>query len=101
MSKATSHRIALIIPSGSTMSNVPATMADNYNSNGYYVLEVAVDNAAIGSGLGTTQTSYIHKVTLDSTLNGFDDYLIISTQNTVPGSTNILLDIRPDNDSPS
>ena len=100
MSKTTSHRIALIVPSGSSMTNVPATMADNYNSNGYHVLEVAVDNAAIGSGLGTTQTSYIHKVTLDSTLNGFDDYLIISTQNTVPGSTNILLDIRPDNSSP-
>jgi hypothetical protein len=101
MAKNSAFRVAIIIPSGSTMTNVPTTMGDGYNSNGYSVLEVALDGAAIGSGLGTTEQSYIHKITLDSAVNGFDDYIIISTVNPTPSSTNILLDIRPDNDSPA
>jgi|13_taG_2_1085334.scaffolds.fasta_scaffold01017_3 hypothetical protein len=100
MNKNSGHRVAIIIPSGSSMSNVPTIMGDGYNSNGYSNLEVAVDNANIGSGLGTTEQSYIHKITLDSAVNGFDDYIIISTVNPVAGSSNILLDIRPDNSTP-
>ncbi|MDB2399671.1 hypothetical protein N9W01_00235 [bacterium] len=101
MDRTSNHRVAIIIPSGSSMSNVPTTMGDGYTSNGYSVLEVGLDDAAIGSGLGTTEQSYIHKITLDSSVNGFDDYIIISTVGITPSTNNILLDIRPDNDNPA
>jgi hypothetical protein len=102
MSKTTSHRIAIIIPSGSGINDVPTSMDNGYGSavSGRYVLEYAVDNGAIGAGLGTSETSYIHKITLDTAVNGYTDYIIISNANTVASSTNILLDIRANDDQP-
>ena len=97
ISKSTSNRFVILIPSGSDMTGVPRTTNDVYGSNtlGEYVLEVAPDGNAIGSGLGTTEGSNIHKITLGSPVNGISDYIMVGNRETVATSTSIELRLIP------
>jgi len=97
ISKSTSNRFVILIPSGSDMTGVPRTTNDVYGSSTLdeYVLEVAPDGNAIGSGLGTTEGSNIHKITLGSPVNGISDYIMVGNRETVATSTSIELRLIP------
>ena len=95
ISKTNSNRFVIFMPSGSDMTGVPRTMTDGYGGSDEdeYVLEVATDGSAVGSGLGTTESSNIHKVTLGAAVNGVSDYIMVGPQNQVSSATSIELRI--------
>lgn len=85
------------MPSGSAMTGVPRTTTDSYGGNilDQYVLEVAADGNTIGSGIGTTESSTIHKITLGAPLNGVSDYIMVGNSNTIATATSIELRLIP------
>lgn len=99
--RTNSNRFVILAPSGSDLGGVPRTMTDSYGGStvDQYVLEAATDGAALGSGLGTTEASNVHKVTLGSAHLGYTDWIMIGPQNTIAGSSTILLDVRPSSGS--
>ena len=103
ISKTNSNRFVIIMPSGSDMTGVPRTMTDQYGGSDTdeYVLEVGADGTAIGSGLGTTEASNIHKINLTTPVNGVSDYIMIGAQNTIATATSIELRIIPESGSAS
>ena len=103
ISKTNSNRFVIILPSGSNMTGVPRTTTDSYGGSDLdeYVLEVAADGAAIGSGVGTTEPSNIHKISLGSPVNGISDYIMIGPQNIVASSTSIELRLIAESGSAS
>jgi hypothetical protein len=101
ISRNSSNGLVLCIPSGSGLSDIPRQMRNGYggSTNREYVLEVASDGAAIGSGLGTSQNSYIHQFSLNSALNGYTDYIFIGSPTQIASDTSILMDVRPSSGS--
>lgn len=101
ISKTDSNRFVILMPSGSNMTGVPKSMTNGYGGTtvDQYVLEVAVDGAAIGSGLGTTEDSNIHKVIMSSPVNGTQNYIMVGPENQVASSTSIELRIIPSSGS--
>jgi len=101
ISRNSSNGFVLCIPSGSGLSDIPRQMRNGYGGSAdrEYVLEVASDGAAIGSGLGTSQTSYIHQFSLNSALNGYTDYIFIGSPTQIASSTSVLMDVRPSSGS--
>ena len=99
--RTNSNRFVILAPSGSDLGGVPRTMTDAYGGStvDQYVLEAATEGAALGSGLGTTEASNIHKLTLGSAHLGYTDWIMIGPQNTIAGSSTILLDVRPSSGS--
>ena len=91
--KTNNNRFVIIMPSGSAMGGVPLQTTDSYGQSvpDQYVLEVAVDGVAIGSGLGTTEPSNIHKIALNSPVNGVSDYIMVGPRNSPAPSTSIEL----------
>ena len=90
-----SDRFVIIAPSGSDLT-VPSSMTDSYggSTDGEYVLEAATDGTALGSGLGTTETSNIHKLSLLSAHEGFSNWIMIGPDSLITGTTSLLLDVR-------
>jgi len=101
ISRNSSNGFVLCIPSGSGLSDIPRQMRNGYggSTNREYVLEVASDGATIGSGIGTSQTSYIHQFSLNNALNGYTDYIFIGSPTQIASSTSILIDVRPSSGS--
>lgn len=103
ISKTNSNRFVILVPSGSDMTGVPRTTTDQYGGSDTdeYVLEVAADGAEIGSGLGTTEASNIHKIQLDTPVNGVSDYIMVGPANAIATSTSIELRLIPESGSAS
>ena len=103
ISKTNSNRFVILVPSGSDMTGVPKTTTDQYGGSDTdeYVLEVAADGAEIGSGLGTTEVSNIHKIQLDTPVNGVSDYIMVGPANAIATSTSIELRLIPESGSAS
>jgi len=100
ISRTNSNRFVILAPSGSDLV-IPTTMTDGYGGStvGEYVLEAATDGTALGSGLGTSEASSIHKVNLGSAHLGFSSWVMIGANNQIAGSTSLLLDVRPSSGS--
>jgi len=100
ISRSNSNRFIILAPSGSDLV-IPTTMTDGYGGStaGEYVLEAATDGTALGSGLGTSEASSIHKVNLGSAHLGFSSWVMIGANNQIAGSTSLLLDVRPSSGS--
>ena len=81
-----SERIFILIPSGSNLTGVPSsfTISDPGvdSTNGEYVLFVSPDgtyqdsSGALGNDI---KTAFIHKLTLDTAVNGYIDWLVVGT----------------------
>lgn len=100
ISRTNSNRFVILAPSGSDLV-IPTTMTDGYGGStvGEYVLEAATDGTALGSGLGTSEGSSIHKVNLGSAHLGFSSWVMIGANNQIAGTTSLLLDVRPSSGS--
>ena len=100
ISRTNSNRFVILAPSGSDLV-IPTTMTDGYGGStvGQYVLEAATDGTALGSGLGTSEASTIHKVNLGSAHLGFNSWVMIGANNQIAGSTSLQLDVRPSSGS--
>ena len=100
ISRTNSNRFVILAPSGSDLV-IPTTMTDGYGGNtvGQYVLEAATDGTALGSGLGTSEGSTIHKINLGSAHLGFNSWVMIGANNQIAGSTSLQLDVRPSSGS--
>ena len=103
ISKTNTNRFVIIMPSGSAMTGVPRTTTDQYGGSDLdeYVLEVAADGVAIGSGVGTTEQSNIHKITLATPVNGVSDYIMVGNRNGIASATSIELRLIPESGSAS
>ena len=81
-----SERIFIIIPSGSNLTGIPTTLSNvdpGSNSNsGEYVVFVSPDGTyqdssdALGNDI---KFANIHKLTLDTAVNGYSDWIVIGT----------------------
>ena len=100
ISRTNSNRFVILAPSGSDLV-IPTTMTDGYggSTSGEYVLEAATDGTALGSGLGTSEASSIHKINLGSAHLGFSSWVMIGANNQIAGTTSLLLDVRPSSGS--
>ena len=100
ISRTNSNTFVILAPSGSDLT-IPSSMTNGYGGStlGEYVLEAATDGTALGSGLGTTEGSNIHKINLGSAHLGFSSWVMIGPQNQITGTTSLLLDVRPSSGS--
>jgi len=101
ISKTNSNRFVIIAPADLDMTGVPTSMANSYggSTTGEYVLEVAVDGASFGAGLGTIEDSTVYGVTLGSAVEGTTNYRVIVENNQVASSTSIKMAVVPSSGS--
>ena len=82
-----SERIFVFIPSGSEMSGVPTSLsiadAGGGSTSGEYIVYVSPDGTFQGTSSGLDndiKSANIHKLTLDTAVDGFTDWYVIGTE---------------------
>jgi len=86
-----SNHFVILFPSGSSMSGIPTSTTNGYNTGdstvGKYVLEVAVDGTTV-NGVDNNQSSEINQFDLGTSHLGFTTWFMLGAKNQIPSSTN-------------
>ena len=82
-----SERVYIMIPSGSGLTGMPTSLTQSdpgsSSTNGEYVLFVSPDGTFQDSTGGLSndiKQANIHKLTLDTAVDGFSDWFVIGTE---------------------
>ncbi len=101
ISRNNANRIAILIPSGSALTNVPTVMTDAYNASAasnISVLEIGADGVTI-DGINTIEPSNIYQFSVSPSVNGFSQWYMIVNQNNLSSATSINMGLNPANGS--
>ena len=101
ITKTDSNTFVIIAPKDTDMSGVPTSMRNGYSgtATGEYVLEIAVDGASFGDGLGTVEASTVYDFDLGSAVEGTTNYHLIVPNNTIAPASSIALAVVPSSGS--
>jgi len=101
ISRNNANRIAILIPSGSDLTNVPTVMTDAYNASAasnISVLEIGADGVTI-DGINTIEPSNIYQFSVSPSVNGFSQWYMVVNQNNLSSATSINMGLNPANGS--